>query len=254
MLKRLLMTLFLLTAAAQAAATDYTDIWYNPQEGGWGMNLVQSDSFMFLTFFIYGADSQPTWFVGQVALDASNNFNGTLYSTTGTYYIMPWAGDAVTTAGTVSFQPLSPYTAQLVYTVNGVGTVTKTVQRQPLTPSAISGNYSGGLVLAQSQCANSGSGTLNMNTSITQPLNNVGATTIGMARADGLTCNFTGQLTQWGKLYQMQNATYTCSNGRATSANVDELSLTTHGIQGSWSAFVEGGCVETGVFDAVVQQ
>jgi hypothetical protein len=254
MLKRLLLTLLLLTASAQAAATDYTDIWYNPQESGWGMNVVESDSFMFLTFFIYGSDGKPTWFVGQVTQDSSNNFNGTLYSTIGTYYILPWAGDSVTAAGTVSFQPLGPYTAQLVYTVNGVGTVTKTVQRQSLTPNAISGDYTGGLVLAQAQCANSGSGTLTVNASITQPLNNVGQTSIGMARADGLTCTFTGQLTQWGKVYQMANATYTCSNGRATSANIDELGATAHGIGGSWSAFVEGGCVETGIFDAVLRQ
>src|ERR1700674_1392109 len=106
MLKRLLLTLLLLTASAQAAATDYTDIWYNPNESGWGVNVVQSDTFMFLTFFIYGADSKPTWFTGQVTLDASTNFNGTLFATTGTYYILPWAGASAVAAGTVSFQPL----------------------------------------------------------------------------------------------------------------------------------------------------
>ena len=254
MLKRLLITLFLLSASAQAAATDYTDIWYNPQESGWGVNVVQSDSFMFLTFFIYDVNSNPTWFVGQIAQDASSNFNGTLYSTTGTYYLAPWAGDFVTAAGTVSFQPINAYTAKLVYTVNGVGTVNKTIQRQPLTPSALSGNYTGGLVLSQAQCANSGTGTITVNLSVTQPLNNVGATSIGMARADGVTCNFTGQLTSWGKVYQMQQGTYTCSNGRNTTANVDELGLTAHGIGGNWSALVEGGCVETGIFDAVLTQ
>ena len=72
MLRRLLLTLLLLTASAQAAATDYTDIWYNPAENGWGVNVVQSDVSLFLTFFIYGADSKPTWFTGQVTQDSSN--------------------------------------------------------------------------------------------------------------------------------------------------------------------------------------
>src|ERR1700687_2377022 len=109
MLKRLLLTLLMLTASAQAAAaTDYTDIWFNPSEAGWGMNLVQSDTFMFLTFFIYGADSKPTWFTGQVTLDASNNFNGTLFATTGTYYILPCAGVTGAAAGAGSFPPLPP--------------------------------------------------------------------------------------------------------------------------------------------------
>ena len=40
-------------AAVRAGATDYTDIWYNPSEqstagGGWGVNVVQSDAFLFL--------------------------------------------------------------------------------------------------------------------------------------------------------------------------------------------------------------
>ena len=253
MMKRLLLTLFLLTASAQATATDYTDIWFNPAEAGWGMNLVQSDSFMFLTFFIYGSDSKPTWFTGQVTQDASNNFNGTLFATTGTYYILPWAGFAGGAVGTVSFQPQGPYTARLVYTVNGVGTVTKNIQRQPLTPITISGDYTGGLNLAQAQCANSGSGTLAVNISISQPLNNVGPVSIGVARPDGVTCTFSGPVTQWGKLYQMTNATYTCSNGRSTTAKVDELSATAKGIEGSWSASVEGGCVETGTFAAVLR-
>jgi hypothetical protein len=109
-------------------------------------------------------------------------------------------------------------------------------------------------VLAQSQCANSGTGTLAVNATVTQPLNNVGATSIGVTRADGVTCTFTGQLTSWGKLYQMQQGTYTCNNGRNTMANIDELSATSHGIQGEWSALVEGGCVETGTFDAVLRQ
>lgn len=253
MIKRILISLALVVASAQAAAADYTDIWYNPAESGWGMNVVQSDNFMFLTFFIYGADNKPTWFTGQVTQDSSSNFNGTLYATTGTYFFLPWAGANVTPAGTVSFQPLSLYTAKLVYTVNGVGTVTKTVQRQPLTPFAIAGDYTGGLVLSQSQCANNGSGTLTVNVSVSQPLNNVGPVSIGVARADGVTCNFSGSVTQWGKLYQMQNATYTCNNGRNTTAKVDELSATSHGIEGTWSALVEGGCVETGIFDAVLR-
>jgi|SRR5450755_1010367 hypothetical protein len=254
MLKRLLLTLLLLMASAQAAAVDYTDIWYNPAESGWGANVVESDGFLFITFFIYGADSKPVWYTGQVTQDASSNFNGTLYATTGTYFILPWAGASATPAGTVSFQPLGPYTAKLVYTVNGVGSVTKTIQRQPLTPFAIAGDYTGGLVLTQSQCANSGSGTLNVNISISQPLNNVGPVSVGMQRADGIVCTFTSPVTQWGKLYQMPNATYTCNQGRNTTAKVDELTATAHGIEGTWSALVEGGCVETGVFDAVLRQ
>ena len=37
-------------------AADYTDLWWIPAESGWGVKVVQTDNFMFLTFFIYGED------------------------------------------------------------------------------------------------------------------------------------------------------------------------------------------------------
>ena len=252
MIRRLLLAILLL-AASGAAATDYTDIWYDPPESGWGVNVVQSDNFLFMTFFLYGQDGKPTWYVGQVTQDASGNFNGALYSFTGTYFAIPWMGNVLSVAGTASFQPTTPYSANLVYTVTGVGTVSKNIQRQPLTRIIIGGGYTGGLVLAQTACANNGSGTLTVNIQVTQPVNNSGPVTVAMNRADGLICSFNGPITAWGKLYQMQSASYTCSNGRNTIATIDELSATAHGLEGTWLALVEGGCVETGTFSAVLR-
>src|SRR5256885_16653834 len=103
MLKRFFVAVLLCVAAGRAAAVDYTDIWYIPAEAGWGVNVVQSDAFLFITFFIYGSDGKPTWFVGNVTTqDAGRNFNGQLFSTTGTYYLLPWAGYMGTPVGTVS--------------------------------------------------------------------------------------------------------------------------------------------------------
>ncbi len=89
--------------------------------------------------------------------------------------------------------------------------------------------------------------------SINQPLNNAGPTSVGLARADGVSCTFSGPMTQRGKLYQMSNATYSCSNGLNTTANVDELSGTAHGIEGTWSANAQEGCLETGTFAGVLR-
>ena len=76
MLKRILLITFLCAAARGAAATDYTDIWYNAVEPGYGFNIVQSDTFMFMTFFVYGSNNSPTWFTAQVNQDNTGNFNG----------------------------------------------------------------------------------------------------------------------------------------------------------------------------------
>jgi len=150
MFKKLVLCLFLMTAAFRVGAVDYTDIYYIPTESGWGVNVVQSDDFLFLTFFIYGPDNRPTWYTAQLRLDASGNYNGTLYATTGTFYAtVPWktSDQATTQVGTASFQPTSAYTAKLIYTVTTpaalAATVTKLIQRQSLTTIALGGSYVG---------------------------------------------------------------------------------------------------------------
>ena len=51
-LKRLALSVALLFAAARADALEYTDVYYNPDEAGWGIFLVQSDIDQFIAFFI----------------------------------------------------------------------------------------------------------------------------------------------------------------------------------------------------------
>jgi hypothetical protein len=241
-------------AAGRAAAVDYTDIYYIPAEAGWGVNVVQSDNFLFLTFFIYGSDGKPTWFTGQVTRDASGNFNGTLYSTTGTYYPLPWAGFTGGPVGTVSFQPLSPYTARLIYMVNGVGTVTKTIQRQTLTAITIGGTYSGAQTGTYSGCTTS---TTNgayrdfFDLQLTQATN--GAVTFAFTYSN-VACTFTGTLEQHGQLYSVPVANYQCGGGFNTTATMTEIKATAQGVEGRLAApSVGGNCREDAQFSAVLR-
>jgi len=59
-----------------AAATDYTDIWWNPSESGWGVNIAQNGNFIFATFFVYAPGNAPTWVTGQLSLAVDGNFTG----------------------------------------------------------------------------------------------------------------------------------------------------------------------------------
>jgi hypothetical protein len=92
--------LLLLTAAFNAKGLEYTDVYYDPAESGWGAFLVQSNTFQFIAFFIYGSDTKPTW------------------------YTAPPAQLSVNTVGNATSQPIDHYRATLTYTVNGVATVT----------------------------------------------------------------------------------------------------------------------------------
>jgi hypothetical protein len=255
MLKRFFLAILLLLAAGRAAATvDYTDIWYIPAEAGWGVNVVQSNSFLFITFFIYGADGKPTWFTGQVTQDASGNFNGTLYSTTATYYILPWAGFAGAVAGTVSFQPVGPYIARLIYTVNGVGTVTKTIQRQTLTAITVGGTYSGAQSGTYSGCTTS---TTNgpyrdfFDLQVTQLTNS--SVTFAFSYTN-VSCTFSGTLVQTGQLQSVPNAAYSCNDGLNTTATMTEIKATAQGVEGRFSApSVGGNCREDAQFSGVLR-
>jgi len=256
MFKRLLFCLFIVTAAAPACALDYTDIWYLVPESGWGVNVVQSDNFMFVTFFIYGPDKKPTWYTAQLTRDQSGNFNGQLYATTGSFYGAPWSTQdlSVTQVGTASFQPTNAYSARLVYTVTTppplAATVTKTIQRQTLTAIAIGGTYFGGQSGAYSGCTNAADNaayTDAYSLQVTQPTS--GNAIFQFTYASGLTCTLTGALVQNGKLYTVPTANYSCSDGLNTNASLSEIRATSLGIEGRIAAPTVGsGCREDATF------
>jgi hypothetical protein len=75
-----------------APAVDYTDLWWNANESGWGLNLVQHPSkAMFGVWYTYGLDGTRTWYVipGGSWVNA-NTFQGTLYSTSGPAFNAPF--------------------------------------------------------------------------------------------------------------------------------------------------------------------
>jgi hypothetical protein len=112
---------------------DYTDLWWNSSESGWGMAIAQQYAVMFLAWYVYNNAGQPVWYVASnCAVTASGNgCAGTLYRTTGpafgpTFNPMQVQPFAVGSA-TLSFSDGNNGT--LSYTVDGVS-ATKTITRQ----------------------------------------------------------------------------------------------------------------------------
>jgi hypothetical protein len=70
-------------AAFAARAADYTATWWNPAESGQGYTFTQNGTFIFATFYVYGSDMLPTWYTGQLTLDAMGRYTGPLYATKG---------------------------------------------------------------------------------------------------------------------------------------------------------------------------
>jgi hypothetical protein len=261
MLKRLVVIVLLLIAAVRAEALEYTDVYSSPSEPGWGVLLVQSDTTQFLAFFIYAADGKPTWYTALLSDDGTGNYSGALYASTGTYFASPWHGYAINAVGTVSFTPTDLYHATLTYTVNGVGTVTKAVQRETLTPYVLSGNYSGSMSGSISGCtdptANDAAFRGRYGLSATQVADESVTLVFTFVDAihNGIVCTLSGPLTHLGRLYQF-NAQITCSgpgqSGNPHSVTINSLHPTGQGIEGRLTGQTGGGCTASLHFAAVL--
>src|SRR5579862_2875902 len=141
MWKRLLLILLLTSPARWLYAADFTDLWWNPAESGWGVTLTENAPFLFATFFIYGSDGKPTWYTGQMNGDSNGNFTGLLYASIGPYFgAAAFDPTQVSTSavGNVSFQTTTADQGTITYNVGPVR-VTKQVQRQTLTHTYIGG-------------------------------------------------------------------------------------------------------------------
>jgi hypothetical protein len=238
-----------------AAATDYTDLWWNASENGWGANFVQADDFIFVTFFIYGPTLQPTWYSGQMTRAATGAWTGPLYLTSGSYFGAPWNPAERTTAavGTVTFSPLSATAGTLTYNVGTIN-VAKTITRQTLKTIAVGGTYLGGIYGDVYNCQNP---LLNQtyrafaDFAVIQSAN--GQLQIDFSVQGGGTCSMRGPSIQDGQLFRISAANYTCTNGLVTTALVTNVKATMQGFEGQWIANVNFGCVEEGYWSGVLK-
>jgi hypothetical protein len=240
-----------------AAFTDWTDIWWATPEVGWGVNFVQTDQFIFATFFVHGPDLQPDWYTGQMTRDpATNVWSGGLYRTTGSYFGAPYNKDESATqqVGSVTFAPANSWSGTLTYNVNTVN-VTKQIARLTLTTIPIGGDYYGGIYRELTSCANqSENGVIRLYSEFAVAQTTAESSSqlkLEFAVANGA-CTLSGRYYLDGSLYSIPNASYTCTTGINTTAIVTGIKATQQGIEGQWVAQIGNGCVDRGYFSAVL--
>lgn len=251
----LLVSLALVRPAA--AFIDWTDIWWTTPEVGWGVNFVQSDQFIFATFFVHGPNLQPDWYTGQMTRNTTTGvWSGGLYRTTGSYFGAPYNKDETATlpVGSVTFTPTNSWSGTLTYNVNTVN-VTRQIQRLTLTTIPIGGNYYGGIYEERTSCANaSQNGVTRLYSEFAVAQTTAESTSqlkVDFAVENGV-CTLSGRYYLDGSLYSIPNASYTCTTGVNTTAVVSGVKATQQGIEGQWAAQFNNGCVERGYFSAVL--
>lgn len=122
-------------APAAVLATDYTDLWWNPLESGWGIGIAQQSNVMFLAWFVYDESGRPTWLVASsCAVSApGNGCRGDLYRTSGATGPAPatfdFAAVNVTRVGTIEVAFENAFNGVVSYTVDGRSGV-KAITRQ----------------------------------------------------------------------------------------------------------------------------
>ena len=234
-----------LPAAAATSSVDYTDLWYNPAENGWGINLIQQNNVIFATLFVYGSDNTARWYVAS-DLESNNgiNFTGTLFRTTGPYFGASWSGGppyTPTPVGSMSITFNGASSATLTYTVDGV-TVNKTVQRQTWRGENITGTYLGGLSANASSCNGVANGPVNLVGTMTvahNASNQAVTITLNTATSNGTAsvCNFNGTYGQQGKLGSV-TGNWSCTIGGAPYNNgtftITDLTVTVRGFNGGF--------------------
>lgn len=118
-------------------ATDYTDLWWNPRESGWGIGITQQANMMFLTWFVYDVAGRPEWYVASscAVVAAGNGCRGTLYRTSGPVGPVPGAGGfdrgalRVNEVGSIEVTFEGADNGIMSYTVDG-RSGTKAIRRQ----------------------------------------------------------------------------------------------------------------------------
>ena len=204
-------------------STDESDLWWNPNESGWGMQLVQQGSIIFATLFIYAADGTPTWATAALNSIGNLTWSGALFVTNG-----PWFGGPFNPAevgarqvGTLTFSAPLVDSGTVTYSIDGV-VVTKQVQRQLFNLDDYNGAYVVTVNLTQSSCFNpaiNGSGTGAFAIAINQQGSSMAMTWVF---PNGQTCIYTGSYSQAGRMGSFQG-TYSCNNGEIGSMTFFEM-------------------------------
>jgi hypothetical protein len=119
------------TNTSRAAATNFQDLWWNPNESGWGLNLTHQGNIIFATLFTYDGAGNDLWLVASsLSKQMDGSFAGALYSTIGpAFNAAPWGTVKPTESGSMALRFTNGESAMLSYTYKGVA-VTKSIQRQ----------------------------------------------------------------------------------------------------------------------------
>ncbi|MCB1553160.1 MAG: hypothetical protein KDJ14_05080 [Xanthomonadales bacterium] len=112
-------------SSSRVAASNYTDLWYDPATSGWGLNVLHTDdTLLVLTWYTYDTDNEPVFYTAVTSKGEDGAFTGSLYrERSGVPYTAIMgapASNGSDIVGSVRVVFSNGENAQFSYTVNGV--------------------------------------------------------------------------------------------------------------------------------------
>ena len=235
---RFILGAFYLAAAAAWAtphAHDGNDLWIDPDESGWGLNLFHQGDTLFASLFVYGPDGQPKWYTGSSLVgddggplhDRPAVYSGALYESSGPAFGGAFDPARVTRrqVGSMSVElgaDSGGSYAWVNYDVDGTRVINKKIRRFTFVRLGLTGTYTGYQL-------NAGGVIDDMTMNITLNGTAFAMSTTGSASGS---CTYSGTQSQDGSLARI-DATYACNNGRSGNFSMAGVDVTKHGFTAS---------------------
>jgi hypothetical protein len=230
-------------AQATTYSTDFTDLWFNPSESGWGVNFIQQNDVIFATLFVYGVGNVAQWYTASAMrpspAGSQTAFSGQLFLTSGPYFGAPtFDPNAVTRTpvGTMTVNFTSATTGTLQYTVNGTQ-VTKTITRQTWANDNLTGSYFGGLTATGSNCSQIANGPILIVGDLTvQQTGSQVSMNVKFIPPSGQEsqCTFSGPFTQAGHLGSI-DGNWSCTTGNTGTFTLSGIDSSVNGLNGRFN-------------------
>ena len=240
------------SAGATSANTDLTDIWWSPAESGWGMQMINTGTYVYATIYVYGKDGTPTWYTGELRKDGVDRFSGPLYTNTGPYFGGAFNRPANSRqAGVMKFVLVTVTTGELSSTVDGVA-VEKPVERTPITVDDYNGSYLAGFTETASDCFDPAKSKTTTSTGTVTIAQNGTATVVVTKYDNGESCTLNGAYSQLGRM-GMVAGTYACTSGDTGTGSIVEMNNAPYMFTARlWRNSAKSGCDTAGEFVGVI--
>ena len=215
-----------------------TDLWLNPDESGWGLNIVEQGDTLFGTLFVYDPSGRPRWYsASNLVSNGGATWSGSLVESTGPYFgAAAFNSSAVNrrVVGTMRFDQVGRDAATVQYTIDGV-TVTKSVRRLTFRYNDLVGNYAGHVEMPP---PNASIGGVPLGATSFAVTDSPGGGTTITTHAAGGDCTFSGQpldSQQYGQ-YRLIAGTYSCTGGGKGRFFLSDVDVTFSGFTGMLTA------------------